>query len=65
VAIGIFARQVVACQGLPFTPHIVRRFNAVTVQALDDVANNRNLTTYDTPEAMFASWDDNATSLPK
>jgi addiction module RelB/DinJ family antitoxin len=56
VAIGMFARQVVACQGLPFTPHIVRRFNAETLQALDDVANDRNMTTYDSPEALFKSW---------
>lgn len=57
VAIGMFARQVVACQGLPFTPHIVRRLNAETVQALDDVANNRGVTRYDSLEEMFTSWD--------
>jgi addiction module RelB/DinJ family antitoxin len=61
VAIGMFARQVVACQGLPFIPHRVRPFNTETLQALDDVAQNRNLITHDSVDAMFDNWD---TDLP-
>lgn len=57
VAIGMFARQVVQCQGLPFIPQIVRRPNRETLEAMDDIANGRNLIKHDSVEAMFDSWD--------
>ncbi len=57
VAIGMFANQVVQCQGLPFTPHIVRQPNKETLEALQDVENKSNLIDYESVDKMFDTWD--------
>jgi addiction module RelB/DinJ family antitoxin len=57
VAMGMFARQVVLCQGLPFTPQIVNRPNQETLEAIADIENNRHLTPHESAQAMFDSWD--------
>jgi len=56
VAMGIFARQVVLCQGLPFTPQIINRPNQETLEAINDIENNRNLTRHASGQELFDSW---------
>jgi len=53
-AITLFLSQCQLHQGLPFE---VRIPNAETMQALEDARNNVNLTSYETPEALFESWE--------
>jgi len=53
-AITLFLSQCQLHQGLPFE---VRIPNDETMQALEDARNNVNLTSYETPEALFESWE--------
>jgi DNA-damage-inducible protein J len=50
-AISLFYRQVELHQGLPFD---VRLPNETTRQALDDAKNRRNLTSFSSPDELFA-----------
>jgi DNA-damage-inducible protein J len=49
-AVTMYFNQISEEQGLPFRPHIP---NAETLQAMDDVANHRNIKTFDNLEDLF------------
>ena len=49
-AVTLFYKQVEIQGGLPFD---VRLPNRVTVQALEEAADRRNLEAFDSPEALF------------
>jgi addiction module RelB/DinJ family antitoxin len=58
VAIGMFARQVVQCHGLPFRPQILNpQLSPETLAAMADVENKQDLITHNSVEDMFQSWD--------
>lgn len=55
-AVRLFFKEIVNQGGLPFG--IERRQpNAVTLAAMKASREDSTLTTYDTAEALFASWD--------
>ena len=56
-AINVFLNQVILCDGIPFE---IRkpRYNKETVEVLEDVKNNKNLSqTFDNIDEMFKELD--------
>lgn len=49
-AINIFLRRIIMEHGIPFDMRIP---NEETIQAMEDIENNRNLTEYETVDEMF------------
>lgn len=55
-AVRLFLREVVSHRGLPFAADRAQP-NAETLAAMRATHDPTNLTTYDSTEALFASWD--------
>ena len=55
-AVRMFLRQVEKQKELPFNPY-QRNFNDRTTAALDNVINNKNISSYKNVDEMFDSWD--------
>ncbi len=53
-AVTIFLKQVVLQKGLPFP---VSMPNAETRRAMDDIANRRNVKTFENTDALFADLE--------
>ncbi len=53
-AVNLFLKQVINYRGIPFD---LRLPNKETLQAMDDIENNRNLESADTVEEMFKKID--------
>jgi len=49
-AINLFLKQVIYYRGIPFELRIP---NKETLQAIDDIEKNRNLTSYDSVDEMY------------
>ena len=56
-AVNVFLNQVILQEGIPFKIE-KPRYNKETIQAMEDVKNNKNVSkTFDTVEEMFEELD--------
>ena len=55
-AVRMFLKQIVKKKELPFNPY-QRSFNKETLQAMDNVTEEKNISSYDSADEMFNDWD--------